>query len=342
MIEMSGKRLFVARICILIGLFSLGRCEASSRLDNGAVAGDRYRVIVSTDIGGSDNDDFQSMIHFLIYADLFDIEGLIASPPGAGRVEHIHESIDAYEQDYPRLLLYSNLYPTPGHLRNIAKQGAINPAPAPGYSESTEGSRWIVECARSDAPRPLYVLVWGSITDVAQAVHDAPDVKPRLRVYFISSWNRSQDKAARDYLYEHHPDLWLIESDTTFRGMYVGGDQSGDLGNRAFVEMHIRSHGALGVLFEKKLPAIKMGDTPSVLFLLAGDPDDPTGDHWGGSYVSTGHGDYYWTDRQDIELKEGKYPGARTVNRWRTDFLRDWQARMERLAPEGSSIRPDP
>ena len=35
----------------------------------GALAGDRPRVIVSTDIGGSDPDDFQSMVHFLVYGD---------------------------------------------------------------------------------------------------------------------------------------------------------------------------------------------------------------------------------------------------------------------------------
>ena len=34
-------------------------------------AGERHRVMVSTDIGGSDLDDFQSMVHFLVYCDLF-------------------------------------------------------------------------------------------------------------------------------------------------------------------------------------------------------------------------------------------------------------------------------
>ena len=44
---------------------------------SGALAGERYRVIVTTDIGGSDPDDFQSMAHYLLYADMFDTEGLI-------------------------------------------------------------------------------------------------------------------------------------------------------------------------------------------------------------------------------------------------------------------------
>lgn len=45
----------------------------------------KARIIISTDIGGTDPDDFQSMIHLLMYADMFEIEGLIASPYGLGR-----------------------------------------------------------------------------------------------------------------------------------------------------------------------------------------------------------------------------------------------------------------
>ncbi len=306
-------------------------------LSHGALSGERYRVIVSSDIGGSDNDDFQSMVHFLVYADVFDIEGLISSPPEAGRAKHIHEAIDAYTKDYPQLIRYAKTYPEPDQLRALVKQGAIEPSPAEGFSEATEGSRWLVERARADDPRPLYVLVWGCITDVAQAVHDAPDIKSKLRVYFISSWNRSKDQSARNYLFDHHPDLWWVESDTTFRGIYVGGEQQGDLGNKTFIQEHVKGHGALGDLLVEKLSAIKMGDTPSVLYLLAGNPDDPQSDHWGGRYVSTGHGPNYWTDIQDPSLKEGKYAGAKSVSIWRTAYLRDWQRRMEWLIPTGDS-----
>ena len=73
------------------------------------------------------------------------------------------------------------------------------------------------------------------MTDVAQAVHDDPSIKSKIRVYSIGSWNTNQDRAARDYLFKDHADLWWIESDTTFRGMYVGGVQNGEWGNRGFV-----------------------------------------------------------------------------------------------------------
>ena len=46
-----------------------------------AAAHDRPRLIVTTDIGG-DPDDRQSLVRLLVYADGFDIEGLIASAAG--------------------------------------------------------------------------------------------------------------------------------------------------------------------------------------------------------------------------------------------------------------------
>ncbi len=294
----------------------------------GALAGDRPRVVVSSDIGGSDPDDFQSMVHLLLYADVLDLEGLISSPPGAGRAEHILEVLGAYQQDYAGLLQRSAKYPAPDALRPLVKQGAVDAAPAQGWSDPTPGSRWIIERAHASDKRPLWVLVWGSITDVAQAVHDDPTIKPRMRVYSIGSWNTRMDRASRDYLFQNHADLWWIEADTTFRGMYMGGRQDGDWGNRQFVERHVRGHGALGDLFHQKKPDIKMGDTPSLLYLLRGDTNDPIAPHWGGTFRKTDHGPYYWTDDPAAEKTEGDRPGAKTVNRWRCDYLQDWQERM--------------
>jgi len=297
----------------------------------GALAKQRVRLIASTDIGGSDPDDFQSMVHLLVYADVLDIEGLISSPPKGGRAKHIHEVINAYEADWPNLKRHA-AYPAPAALRKVTKQGAIEAAPTGGFTRATEGSRWIIERARAaDAKkRPLYVLVWGSITDVAQAVHDDPSIKKALRVYSIGSWNTRNDRHARDYLYEKHTDLWWVEADTTFRGMYMGGRQDGQWGNRAFLARHVKGHGALGDLLVRKKADIKMGDTPSVLYLLRGDANDPTGDHWGGAFVGTGHGPNYWTDNPAASLAERGKRGAKTVNKWRQAYLSDWMERMDR------------
>ncbi len=50
----------------------------------------RQRILVSTDIGGTDPDDNQSVAHLLMYTDCFDLEGIISSPSyGKGSKEEI-------------------------------------------------------------------------------------------------------------------------------------------------------------------------------------------------------------------------------------------------------------
>ena len=394
----------------------------------------RPRVIVSSDIGGTDPDDFQSMVHLLLYADVLDIEGLISSPFGPGRLRHVHEVIDRYAKDYKALRKHSSRYPKPERLKAISKQGALD-APGPlGFGTSTEGSNWIIECARRPDKRPLYVLVWGGIEDLAQALHDAPDILPKLRVYFIGGPNKMWSVDAYHYIEQHHPKLWMIESNATYRGWFTGGDQAGDWGNRTFVQKNIAAFGSLGSFFETQLKGtIKMGDSPSVAYLLQGDPSNPAKQGWGGKYVriwdrrdtafdrltseadkvevfgvvefalpipagfetshsvkvlfdnrvpaltaidgntlrfrfaprdakvwtytiasdfaplngitgkftatppsaektqqlSTRHPNW-WIDDPDPEMAEGVHPGAKSVNRWRREFLKDFAARMRR------------
>jgi Protein of unknown function (DUF1593) len=247
---------------------------------------ERPRVIVSTDIGGTDQDDYQSMVHFLLYSDAFDVEGLISSPYGPGRREHIMRVIDRYAADYPNLKRHSQRYPEPDTLRRMSKQGAIDPAMGSGFGDSTEGSEWIVRRARRNDPRPLWVLVWGGIDDLAQALHDAPDILPKLRVYFIGGPNKMWSVDAYDYIEEHHTGLWMIEANSTYRGWFVGGNQSGEWGNRAFVAAHVAGLGALGQFFATMLDGtLKMGDSPSIAYLLGNSRDDPTAPGWGGQFV---------------------------------------------------------
>ncbi len=418
---------------ILLGLSACGRWS-DSRGRDGTPAALRQRVVVCTDIGGTDPDDFQSMVHLLVHADCFDIEGLISSPYGPGRKEHILKVIDLYERDYPRLRTYSDRYPIPDALRAITKEGAFESAGYEGFGARTEGSDWIVRCARRDDPRPLWVLVWGGIDDLAQALHDAPDILPKLRVYFIGGPNKKWSVDAYQYIVTHHPRLWIIEANATYRGWFVGGNQTGEWGNKAFVSTHVTGHGSLGDFFATQLGGtLKMGDAPSVGYLLHGTPEDPSQPGWGGRFVRawerphvvvreiTGAEDrieqfgvfelalplgdrgperpearllienqeslgsmdangvmhlrfspkdaktyrytirsnvpaldgqagvltslrpapdaaqhpvsqlpHWWTDDPAPEVAEGPHLGARTVSRWREDFLRDFAARMDR------------
>ncbi len=247
----------------------------------------RPRVIVSTDIGGTDFDDFQSLVHLLVYADAIDLEGMIASPwgPARNRRHHLLDLVDLYARDYPNLRTHSPHYPTPAHLRGISKQGGLDSADLRGFGARTEGSDWIISCAKSADARPLWLLIWGGIDDLAQAVHDDPSIKSKLRVYFIGGPNKKWSATAYDYLAREHRDLWIIESNSTYRGWFMGGDQSGDLGNEAFVSAHVKGRGALGDYFVTIAPKIKMGDTPSLAYVFGAMPEDPSKDSWGGHFI---------------------------------------------------------
>jgi len=276
----------LAATSVLAEIQNSNKLSKKATASSGALAGHRYRVIVSSDIGGTDPDDFQSMVHLLVYADVLDIEGIVSSGAiGQGRKKNILEVIDCYEEDYPNLKTYSDRYPTPDALRAITKQGETRTVPYTGVQRETEGSEWIVKCARRDDPRPLHVLVWGGIEDLAQSLHDAPDILPKLRVYWIGGPNKKWCPNAYQYIVENHPELWIIESNATYRGWFVGGNQSGQLGNKEFVKQHIAGKGALGDFFVSKKGDIKMGDTPSVGWMLKGNSNDPTQPGWGGSYV---------------------------------------------------------
>ena len=176
------------------------------------------RVLISSDIGGTDPDDNQSVAHLLMYSDMFDLEGLVSSPSfGDGHKGEILRMIDVYEKDLPALSKHISGLMTPEQLRPLVKQGRQSEAPACGYGEPTEGSEWIVRQARKDDPRPLYILVWGCLEDVAQALHDAPDIAPKLRVYWIGGPNKKWGVNAYCYIVENFPHLWMIENNTTYR-----------------------------------------------------------------------------------------------------------------------------
>ncbi|BDC50530.1 hypothetical protein F183_A28460 [Bryobacterales bacterium F-183] len=380
------------------------------------------------------------MVHLLLCADALELEGLVSSPFGPGRAHHILEVIAEYERDFPLLRSHSPLYPQPDQLRAITKQGALDSPGAAGAGTATDGSRWIVQCARRQDPRPLHVLVWGGIEDLAQALHDAPNILPKLRVYFIGGPNKMWSIDAFEYIERNHPKLWMIEANSTYRGWFVGGRQDSGWGNESFVKEHIAGHGNLGKYFATHLRGvIKMGDTPSVAHLLYGSPEDPSQPGWGGKFVRVWSGrkatftrhtteadtveqfgvveiaipappsftpsntarawldnrvpsgvafdgkllrfrfsprdaklwtyriesdcaelqgasgkftavpppsdrvgqiaethPNWWTDDQSPEHAEGIHAGARTVSRWRVDFLTDFARRMDRCLPPGA------
>ena len=318
-----------------------------------------FRVLVSTDLGG-DPDDIQSLIHLLHYSDVLKIEGILstAGPGSTPRAENVRHWVRRTDLDYLRQRSYSDLMGE-AEVLAMVKQGAVT-SRAPSRGGETEGSRWLTQRAHTPDPagmdRPLWVLVWGSLTDLAQALYDDPTIADRIRIYYIGSSNTVNDPHSRDYVFnglrDKWPQLWWIEngilprlSHDTFRGYYLGGDQSGEWGNRAFVEHNIRGHGTThGDQFAQKLGdafplatwpegVLKEGDTPSFLYLLSpviggvGDVDDPIAESWGGQFRRPYPDPYpnYYTD-----LNAPAEVCQATINRWRVAYLSDWMRRWDR------------
>lgn len=322
-----------------------------------AAAADRPRLLVLTDIGG-DPDDQQSLIRLMVYANEFEIEGLVASAagtPGELKVavtkpELIREIVNAYGQVRPNLERHAGGWPTTEHLLARIKSGNPQRGRAHiGAGHDTEGSRWIT--ARIDASyveRPLNIAIWGGQTDLAQALWRVKQDRgpgglatfaSRFRVFDIAD----QDGLA-DWMRQEFPGMFYILSkapagrdrrEATFRGMYLTGDDA--LTSREWIEANVRSKGPLGALYPTKTwtapnphACLKEGDTPSWFFFLplgGNSPRDPRKPGWGGQYQRSPDG--WW---RDLPVKPGADP-RETVSRWRAAFQADFAKRMAWCAP---------
>ncbi|MCS3800588.1 hypothetical protein GGD38_005970 [Chitinophagaceae bacterium OAS944] len=250
------------------------------------------RILISTDIGGTDPDDNQSMIHFLMYSNIFNTEGLISSPSyGHGTKQSLLTMIDLYEKDLPKLKMHSEGFPQADALRAICKQGKQGAAPFAGYSKATEGSDWIVKCARKKSSEPLWVLVWGGLEDVAQALHDAPDIRKKIKVYWIGGPNKKWSTNSYAYIVANFADLWFIEVNSSYYGFFSGNKGLPDsVITTNYYEKYMAGAGHMGPDFKNYYGGnVKMGDTPSLLYMMDGDPNDPTKEGWGGSFEKFDH-----------------------------------------------------
>jgi hypothetical protein len=105
----------------------------------------KLRVVVLTDIE-ADPDDAQSMIRFLTYANMWDIEGLIATTSihQKNRVapESLHKILLAYGKVQPNLLKHEKSYPAFEQLKGKIKKG-IPVYGMEGVGEGKDSQAWI-------------------------------------------------------------------------------------------------------------------------------------------------------------------------------------------------------
>lgn len=163
----------------------------------------RLRVIMCSDFppigvvkGGnvpntmkSDPDDMQSMVRFLLYANEFEVEGLIASAGTFAMEAHkknILGVLDRYEKVYENLEKHDPRYPTADYLRSVTFEGKGNnhgvkiewgQGKQPytdiiGKGMDSEASKAIIAAADKPDPRPIWIGVWGGPREIAQETVD--------------------------------------------------------------------------------------------------------------------------------------------------------------------------
>lgn len=171
---------------------------------------EKTRVIVTTD---GEIDDKCSMVRFLLYANEWDIEGIVTSSSQYHWHGHNWEGddwmnpyLDAYEKVYANLVQHDPDYPTPKYLRertvlgNVAAEGEME--------ETTPGSELIVKVLLDETDsRPVWIQAWGGTNTIARALKTIEELHPekmpyvagKVRFFFI--WE--QDNTYQSYIRPH-------------------------------------------------------------------------------------------------------------------------------------------
>ena len=231
----------------------------------------KARLLVTQD---GEVDDMNSLIHTLLYANDFDLEGIVQSSSklhysGDENTESLrwmgtdwmYEFLDAYAEVYPNLIVHDPDYPSPESLREITVVGNIK---AEGdTSEETEGSELIKERILADDPRPLFIEVGGGSNTVARALlsieEEYKDTEEWDELYaricenvILTAWGM-QDTCYMDYIQPNWPEMRMIDvsgSTLTYGYRWATSenlsDESREKLSSAWMEEHLeKNHGAL-------------------------------------------------------------------------------------------------
>lgn len=272
-------------VCLIVAVSAF--LHAGILAARGAVAADhtravRPRLLVLSDYY-KDPDDKQSMIRLLVYANEFEIEGLVATSlaygDGSVRPDLMREQIAEYGTVLPMLRQHERAgyeYPTAEALSRLVKAGAPVirrwapggkgfPVPWPkdgrdtrisdpaekwiGESGDSEASEHIISVIDRDDPRPVWVTVWGGAMDLARAINKVRrERSPEDAARFISKIRLCQSSwqdTGTAWLWENVPELFFIQ----FRGMGPAMYRAGDpaLADEAWVRRNvIENRGPLG------------------------------------------------------------------------------------------------
>jgi hypothetical protein len=305
----------------------------------------RLRLIIETDAGG-DPDDEQSLVRFLLYANEWDVEGIIANRPRAREGENrnpertglgiVRRLVQAYGQCYSNLVQHDSRYPRPELL--LARTVA-------GYSDTEEAVQLIVRAVDAPDRRPLWYSDWGSDRGAAtnnlkraldQVWRDRGPVgyaqfKQRLR---LSSYdNFGEHTGSLDPPFP----LWV----DTFRPPLEGkrwyhrfSALTATAGGFDLRRDALTGHGPLGTLYPTNTTHWqKEGDTMSFLYLVPtgmNDPEHPGWGSWAGRYGPNPNyrgRNYFWANQADAW--GGATNRDNTLARWAADLQNDFRARLD-------------
>jgi len=276
------------------------------------------RMMVLTDISPAHHepDDMESMIRLLVHADLFEIEGLVATTgwsyaqASTDSLDLIHKVIDAYERDLPNLLKRAGqtdflsdesrqqmgYWPSPNYLRSRVVMGSTTRGQRHiGASNDSAGSELIVQVASENDDRPVWVQAWGGGNTLAQTIwrvqkeRSEEDLKAflrKMRMYTITD----QDRGSRDS-FDSSSHYWMreeFEEDLFFIWDECAWKFQNGTGKSKWDEYatHIQKHGHLGNIYPKYRYGVE-GDTPAFLYIMPvglNDPDTPDHGSWGGYF----------------------------------------------------------
>ncbi len=329
-----------------------------------AVAAEKPRLFVLTDIGG-DPDDKMSMVRLMTYANHIDIEGLIATyEKGQVNPEAIQRVVEAYGKVRDNLELHEPGFPAADYLLQRITQGLpVDNMKAVGEGKDSPGSEALIHAVDRDDPRPLWVAVWGGPNTLAQALwkvratrsqDELAEFVAKLRVYAISDQDNSGPWIRNEFpgLFYivtpgvnigggfHHA-TWIAIGGDIFHGRFGGADFQ--LVSNEWLDRHIRK-GPLGGEYPHWKYMME-GDTPSFLNLVdngLSDSEHPNWGGWGGRYeLYTPRTERWflepetrpiWTNVQDEVLgNDGQWHTTNhaTIWRWRSAYQNDFAARMD-------------
>ncbi len=303
--------------------------------------GAHTRVIIMSDIGGSDPDDTQSMVHLMVSLDKIKLEGIISQhawvPYGTGALPVIEKIISGYETALPNLRAHSTGFPSANHIRSLVKTGQKDAAmKGTGAGKDSEGSEWIIRKVDEDDHNPLWISAWSGLNTLAQALWKVQNTRSKRATAEFVSKLRVYDVLGQDdagaWITKNFPNLIYI------RNKEIYGWAPSD----KWTKEHIQAAGTLGSLYPDREWATE-GDSPAFLYCLdngLNSPEHPDYGGWGGRFdtiKTAGIRGMDWVKKNGLDepqydpyyMMPSATEGIEAINRWREAIHNDFAARMQ-------------